>query len=205
MVAAIDKDLVGHFDNKHVSAGRLARLLLRRYYSTVTSFVTTDTQTLLDAGCGEGDMLETILSVRSGLIATVCDHSAAMVQETSRRTGAIGVVCDLSSLPFEDGQFDVVLCLQTLEHVLCPGDVLDELLRVARRSVVISVPHEPFWCALNFLRGRYISSWGNTPGHIHHWSYRRLAHFLREKRQSFTLSMTAPPFLVGRIDKPLSL
>lgn len=47
-----------------------------------------------------------------------------------------------SALPFGDGRFDVVTCLDVLEHVL-PAErssVLLELARVARRTVVVAAP-----------------------------------------------------------------
>ncbi len=49
---------------------------------------------------------------------------------------------DLHDLPFEDGEFDVALCSETLEHVSDFRSALSELLRVARTAVVITVPHE---------------------------------------------------------------
>jgi hypothetical protein len=41
---------------------------------------------------------------------------------------------------------------------------------VARRHLLVSVPREPLWRALNMARGAYWRSLGNTPGHVNHWS-----------------------------------
>lgn len=40
--------------------------------------------------------------------------------------------CDLTSIPVEDGRFDLVLCTQTLEHVPDPLTVLQEFHRVVK-------------------------------------------------------------------------
>lgn len=53
------------------------------------------------------------------------------------------VVASVLDLPFEDGSFDIACAFEVLEHL--PFEQFDaamaELMRVARRSVVVSVPH----------------------------------------------------------------
>ena len=52
---------------------------------------------------------------------------------------------------------------------------LREIARVSRGAVVLSVPREPIWRAANMVRGKYVKEWGNTPGHVQHWSRRGFA------------------------------
>jgi SAM-dependent methyltransferase len=49
---------------------------------------------------------------------------------------------DIHELPYEDNEFDVVLCSATLEHVMDYQKAISELLRVAAKAVVITLPHE---------------------------------------------------------------
>jgi ubiquinone/menaquinone biosynthesis C-methylase UbiE len=77
-----------------------------------------------------------------------------------------------------DGSFDMVVCLEVLEHLEDPMAALRELHRVSRRDVILSVPREPLWCWLNMMRGKYCASGGNTPGHIQHWSKSAFADFV---------------------------
>lgn len=46
-------------------------------------------------------------------------------------------------LPFEDGSFDLVMCLEGIEHVLNPHDLLGELFRVCKVGgrVIITTPN----------------------------------------------------------------
>jgi hypothetical protein len=44
------------------------------------------------------------------------------------------------------------------------------LRSIAGSHLVLSVPNEPVWRVLNMVRGKYWTDWGNTPGHIQHWS-----------------------------------
>jgi 2-polyprenyl-3-methyl-5-hydroxy-6-metoxy-1,4-benzoquinol methylase len=73
-------------------------------------------------------------------------------------------------LPFADGEFDVAAAIEVLEHVPDPEHTVAEMARVASGHLLVSVPREPLWRALNVLRGAYVRQWGNTPGHLNHWS-----------------------------------
>ncbi len=45
---------------------------------------------------------------------------------------------DARALPFADNSFDLVVCIETIEHVPNPQRVVDELKRVARKTVLVS-------------------------------------------------------------------
>ena len=55
------------------------------------------------------------------------------------------------NIPFPDDSFDCVLCLDVLEHLENIHEVFDELCRVSRRYVVISLPN-PWADLYNVLR-----------------------------------------------------
>jgi SAM-dependent methyltransferase len=95
--------------------------------------------TLLDAGCGTGRNL-----VEFGTLgpATGVDPSADAV-EFCRRRGIENVRCaGLEALPFESGQFDLLLACDVLEHIQDDMGALAELRRVASDGahLVITVP-----------------------------------------------------------------
>jgi SAM-dependent methyltransferase/uncharacterized protein YbaR (Trm112 family) len=48
------------------------------------------------------------------------------------------VTAGIARLPFADDAFDVVLCSEVLEHLVRPVEALAELLRVARRAVILT-------------------------------------------------------------------
>ena len=45
---------------------------------------------------------------------------------------------------------------------------------------LISVPREPIWRIMNAARGAYIKDFGNSPGHIQHWSKSGFIRFLEK-------------------------
>ena len=92
-----------------------------------------DARSLLDVGCGQGYFLERV--ARRGLRAYGCD----VVDAAGLRPGTY-VQAEIDALPFRDGQFDVVTCSHTLEHVIDLPAAVRELRRVARRQLVVVVP-----------------------------------------------------------------
>ena len=50
------------------------------------------------------------------------------------------LIQDIYHLPFEDGQFDTVLCSHTLEHVDEPRQFWEELQRVGREVTLVVPP-----------------------------------------------------------------
>ena len=49
---------------------------------------------------------------------------------------------------------------------------LRALAGIVTDDLIVSVPREPLWRALNMARGKYLTDLGNTPGHLNHWSRR---------------------------------
>ena len=60
---------------------------------------------------------------------------------------------EAAKIPFEDSSFDCVLCLDVLEHLDSIHATFDELARVSRRYVIISLPN-PYRDFVGMLFGR---------------------------------------------------
>jgi SAM-dependent methyltransferase len=99
-------------------------------------------------------------------------------------------------LPFGRASFDAVVCLEVLEHLEDPMAAVEELLRVARLAVVLSVPYEPWFRLGNLLRGKYLSGLGNHPEHIQHWNPRRFRRLLAATGQEVRV-VEAFPWIVA--------
>jgi SAM-dependent methyltransferase len=84
---------------------------------------------VLDAGCGRGELAERLLE--TGVEVVALDQSERMV-ELTRARGVDAVVGDVQSLPFGDGEFDVVVANFMLYHVPDVELALAELARVLR-------------------------------------------------------------------------
>lgn len=135
---------------------------------------------VLDAGCAEG-FVSRYLRERWPAPATfwgVDVDERALARGKSLAPWLSRAKASVLALPFAEDQFDLVLCTEVLEHLAEPLVALRELRRVSRRYVLLSVPHEPWFRSLNFLRGKHIRNWGNDPEHLQLWGYHEFAEFV---------------------------
>lgn len=100
---------------------------------------------VLDVACGTGGWLK------------VCSDNGANVSGVDLSDNAINVCREVmpkgrfyaqpaETLPFDDGAFDFVTCLGSLEHFVDPENSLREMVRVAKpnSNFVILVPNKDF-------------------------------------------------------------
>ena len=138
-------------------------------------------ESVLDVGCGEG-VLTRQWAERLGdrRVVGIDLDDPRLREEWDRRlrSNLEFRAEEATSLSFDDGEFDMATAVEVLEHVPDPQATLSEMARVARRRLLVSVPREPLWRALNVARGAYWRSLGNTPGHVNHWSGRAFVELL---------------------------
>ena len=143
-------------------------------------------ESALDVGCGEGVLTERFAErVERGHVVGIDLDDPALRAEWDKRArpNLEFRAYDGPELPFRSGEFDIACAIEVLEHVPDPGRTLAEMVRVARRHVLVSVPREPLWRGLNLLRGAYVRQLGNTPGHVNHWSKRSFLDFVNKHGQ----------------------
>ena len=138
---------------------------------------------VLDVGCGEGWITRTWARRLPGAQVVGVDREDPRLRrhwDEAREPNVTLGVADGHALPYEDGAFDVVTCIEVLEQVDDPDRFLAELSRVARRAVIVSVPREPLWRVLNVANGRYVRALGNSPATRNHWSQRAFVELVGE-------------------------
>jgi ubiquinone/menaquinone biosynthesis C-methylase UbiE len=174
-------EVVQQYAGKYEQTGRVGRILIDRFYSSLERLAALPEQPIrdvLEVGCGPGYSGIRIAAFHPQANLLCSDVEAELVYEAQRRNHSARFLHESAyALAHPDDAFDLVYCLEVLEHLEEPERALAELARVARHAVIISVPREPVWCALNMLRGKYWSALGNTPGHLQHWSTASLVRF----------------------------
>lgn len=162
---------------KHQNTNPLQRFLIERFHQRVAALIQdTGATRLFDAGCGEGFSLQHLQA--AGLAIPYIGSDISLDALRWGRQNLIPdlpvTVADIHHLPYPDNAFPLVICLEVLEHIPDSAVGLRELARVSSEYVIFSVPHEPFFRGLNFVRGKHLSRWGNDPEHVHTYSGRAL-------------------------------
>lgn len=159
-----------------------------------------------EVGCGEGHL--TRLLRREGLDVRGSDVSHEVIEEARQRTRGGGQevsyrVADLYSLEPQRDAAELIVCCEVLEHLDDPVTALDVLTRLARPWLIVSVPREPLWRILNLLRGSYLGRWGNTPGHVQHWSKSAFLTFLVEQARPVEVRSPLPwTMVLAKAERP---
>ena len=157
---------------KYRSKNFISRYLVKNYFATINRLAKgLDFQKTLEIGCGEGIFLYHLKELLEGKDVSGIDIDPDELETAKKNIDFAELsMANGEQLPFADQSFDLVFCCEVLEHVENPGHVFQEIKRVAKKYCILSVPNEPLWRILNFARGAYMSDWGNTPGHLHHWN-----------------------------------
>jgi 2-polyprenyl-3-methyl-5-hydroxy-6-metoxy-1,4-benzoquinol methylase len=167
----------GNTFDKYGSTNPVVRRLMSGFEGTLERlFERADPQSILDVGCGEGVLTERWaerLGDKAVLGIDLPDPKLEAHWSTRRRENLEFRAMDVGGLAELPSQgFDLAAAIEVLEHVPDPERTLAEMARVAARHLLVSVPREPLWRALNLARGAYLRDLGNTPGHVNHWSKR---------------------------------
>jgi SAM-dependent methyltransferase len=175
----------------------VVRRLIDRFYARVAAEVEPLAPgAALDAGCGEGESIVRLGHLLPGRIAAV-DLSEEAVAFTARRIPrAETAVASLYELPFADDAFDLVLCLEVLEHLDDPEAAVAELARVCSAKLVFSVPHEPWFRLGSLARGKHLRALGDHPEHVNHFDRARLRQLL-DRRLEVTAIRGSFPWLIA--------
>lgn len=98
---------------------------------------------VLEIGCGNGAFAREL--VERGAVLVAADFSPSAVAQARAEVPATCevMIADVQDLPFPSGRFDLVVSLETLEHVPFPERGLAELVRVTRPGgrLIITTPN----------------------------------------------------------------
>lgn len=171
----------GNSYDKYGTRNPIARYLMGGFLEAFDELSgKTAANTVFEAGCGEGHL--SLRLARRGYRVRGSDLSTEIVntaQSNARREGLDAPFTARSIYDLDESDSaDLVVCCEVLEHLDKPDAALRVLTRIARPWLLVSVPREPLWRALNILRGSYLTDWGNTPGHLQHWSTPSFLSFL---------------------------
>ena len=111
-------------------------------------------ETVLDVGCGTG--ATSLALARAGAKVTGLDASAALIRVAQDHARASGLAIDYRSGELAElgGQFDLITCMEVIEHVADPEAFVDLLAkRLAPHGLLIlSTPNATGWSKLLMIK-----------------------------------------------------
>jgi ubiquinone/menaquinone biosynthesis C-methylase UbiE len=188
---------------KYYTANPISGRLVKFFFRNITElYLSVEAESVFDGGCGEGFILNTLNKARPVRSCYALDLDINEVKDASVNLP----FCDvrqgsLYEIPFKDDSFDLVICSEVLEHLEDPGRGLHELHRISRKYVILSVPREPVWRILNIVRFTYWPEFGNTPGHLNHWTRYSFVKFVKKYFNILEIRSPLPWTLILGIKK----
>jgi len=126
-------------------------------------------ESVLDLGCGQGNReIQKAISLEN----VYCGVDFF---------GECDIKHDFNKFPYPvaDNLFDVVFCLQTLEHLENPFEAMKEMKRITRKDIVIGVPNVFHWkdFAINILKKYTPQSYG---GHVFTFTWQNMSEIAKK-------------------------
>ena len=171
-----------------IGIGTIVPCQIEAYFLALNKYVD-EGATVLDVGFGLGYGLN-ILAIKAKEVSgvdvdvKVLDYCRDTVGGRNPRLVHLGLY-DGYNLPFPNGHFDIVTCVDVLEHVEDYHRFLDELLRVAGKGVFISTPNR---------RPEYTNP-DRTPKnfwHLREWSFGELEAILQQHGKTEWIFLNGP-------------
>lgn len=187
--------VVGTGSNKYQLKNHLARYLLKGFDNAVGRLAAqVEPSTILEVGCGEGHVTNVLLKSTNATVKAT-DISDTILAEAQSAVPSPRVSFErlnICASNFTYSPVDLVVCCEVLEHLHDPLLGLQGLASIDAPYCLISIPREPIWRILNFMRGAYLGQLGNSPGHLHHWSKKAFLAFVAQKFDILAIASPLP-------------
>lgn len=203
-----DEDFRGKYTEE--GAGLVGAKLLDGYFEAVKQLVgkaNIKGGSVLEIGCGAGFSTKRLYDMLpSNVKLEASEYVEQLLPDARKLNPGIHITAEsVYELKRKDRSLDLVFLLEVLEHLDYPEIALQEISRVVRPGgyLILGVPREPLWRMLNMARLRYLRDFGNTTGHLNHWSKRSLVKHVKENFHDVVEVRSPLPWTLVLARKPL--
>ncbi len=138
------KDIISYYENEAEEVpifGSIREIGLAE--NIIRVFPNKSFQRVIDIGCGDGYLLYKIREKLPQASLYGLDVSHGRINTTKENVPSTFLLRgDVHFLPFPNNIFDLVICSELLEHVEYYTKMIDELIRISKGYIIISVPNE---------------------------------------------------------------
>jgi ubiquinone/menaquinone biosynthesis C-methylase UbiE len=171
-----------------IKNNRLQRLWHRRRFLDLKSFIRKPAGRILDIGCHSGLFTKEIVNQNNNIQVYGIDISRSAIKQAKKRIPAGHFFHgDAHKLPFNSAYFDQIFCLEMLEHVEHPEQVIAEMKRVLKKNgtgVILIPTDSKLFAVIWFLWNTYSRVWTHT--HIQSFNDRTLTQLLEKAGLNIT-------------------
>jgi len=147
-----------HMDDLYNSKNQIVKYVQNdRLNSIVRTIPCGNGLKILDAGCGEGHLIEKVYSKSNKNIYYGIDITEVALESAKKRCPYADIQkMDITNITKENGFFDIIICSDVLEHVLRYKKAIRELKRVLKKDgkLIITSPNERNWTICRIILRR---------------------------------------------------
>lgn len=160
--------------SKYQNKNPIHQFFLQRFLSRIAATVhRTGARSILDAASAQGYVIDYLRHGIPGLSFVGVDIDTKALAEARVQFPDVTFIEGDITAYTHPVPVDMVLALEVFEHIEGPERAFKNLAQVHSNYFLFSVPHEPFFRIMNFLRGRHWKRLGNHPEHVNLWSKKR--------------------------------
>ncbi len=166
-------------EDKYASKNPIAQKLLNNFFQSIADLLhlikNSDINTMTECGSGKGQVTQFIANqIQLDQINSfdISLEDLAISKENNDKDYINFYQKSIYDIS-DDEKADLIVCCEVLEHLEFPEEAIKKMARLNGQYYLFSVPNEPIWRILNFIRGKYMRDWGNTPDHCNHWSTKK--------------------------------
>ena len=173
----------------------------------VISQIIKDNKKVLDVGCGDGALMEHLKNHQRNDVRGLEPQKKYVQECISKGLSVIEGDAEKDLIQFPNKSFDYVVLSQTLQAFLYPEEVLNQLLRIGKQTIV-SIPNFGYWkVRLHLLfKGtmpvtkNLPNEWYNTPN-LHMCTIQDFVNFCKDKNIKIDKSICLTNEKISEITK----
>jgi len=178
--------ITGNFYDKYHSSNPIYKRLMSEFLKNLLAYISDNSNKqdikILEIGCGEGYLAYELSKQKENISYQGIDLDTEIIElaqkNCKKANFEVGSVYNLKK--YQQNKYDYIIVSEVLEHLTEPEKALQEILKMQTKQFIFSVPNEPIWRILNMMRLKYLKNFGNTPGHLQHWSENNFNKLLSE-------------------------
>ena len=174
-------NVFGNYYDRFNTKNPIARIIMHSYIKAIKTLAAPlQVNNILEIGCGEGGFTQTLHELKPDKTYEAIDVDKNGIEENKKIfPGVVFKVMSVYDMTYPDCSQDFIVVIDVLEHLKDFHKALTEIKRVSSKYLLFACPREPIFRILNIARLTYLKDWGNTPGHVNHWSTKKFVELIR--------------------------